>query len=330
MDATSHPSRRALLAGLGGIAAGAVGAQFLRGSPAEAAALRRPQLRANPPLLVPATGAWFGAYPGGDNIGPGAFEALARRPLDVVMRYESLDSVWPNVADRALIADGRWLAVCWSSRLRTAGTSATWADVAAGRYDALITAQARRLASAGPILVGYDNEMDGHLRIASSGPLSNYPAAFRHIRGIVKPIAPNVIWVWCPSGNNLTAAVADCYPGDAYVDWVCYDPYDPVLSKGGPLATYRPFPEWLASQGIGRGKPLGICETGFHRDLDESGDAGAWLAAVPAALARLDIKMWLWFNSTGGLGDTSIAPGSWAAGSLESMGAHALLKQPHW
>ena len=322
-----HPSRRAMLTGLGGVVTGAAGARYLgQASPAEATTCGPPQ-RA-PSLVAPPSGAWFGAYPGPDNAAPWAYEQIAGRKLDVVMRYEGLDGVWPNPADRALIAGGRWLSVCWSSRLRAGGT-ANWADVAAGRYDAQITAQARRLASVGPIWVGYDNEMDGIRRISASGPLSGYPAAYRRIQQIVKPIAPDVIWVWCPSGNNRTAAVADCYPGDGNVDWICYDPYDPTLSKASPLDTYQPFPAWLASQRIGLGKPLGISETGFHRDRDNATAAAEWINAVPAALSQLGIKMWIWFNSNGGLGDTSIAPGSPAAAALNDLSAVRMLRQPH-
>jgi hypothetical protein len=281
-------------------------------------------------MLLPPAGSWFGAYPGGGNARPDAYEAMAGRKLDVVMRYEALDSVWPNASDRALIAEGRWLSVCWSSRLRSTGKTATWADVAAGRYDAVIAAQARRLASVGPIWVGYDNEMDGAARIAASGPLWHYPAAFRRIRQIVKPIAPEALWIWCPTGGNRTPAVAACYPGDAYVDWICYDPYDPTLSKGGPLGTYQPFQAWLAREQIGVGKPLGICETGFHKDRDNADAAVAWLSAVPAVLTQLGIRMWLWFNSSGGLGDTSLAPTSPAASALRGIGIDPLLSQRHW
>jgi hypothetical protein len=327
MDANSYPTRRAMFTGLGGLAAGAVGARYLgRTTTAEAATCGPPP--PSPSLLVPQGGAWFGAYPGPDNAAPWAYEAMTGRKLDVVKRYEALDGAWPSPADRALIAEGRWLNVCWSSRLRSGGV-ASWADVAAGRYDAQITAQARRLASIGPVWVGYDNEMDGVVRIGASGPLPHYLPAFHRIQGIVKPIAPNVLWVWCPTGNNHTAAVIDCYPGDKNVDWIGYDPYDATLRKGGPLETYRPFPAWLASQGIGLGKPLGVLETGFHRDRDNVEAAAAWVNAVPAALSQLGIKMWLWFNSSGGLGDTSLAPATQAASALKNIAAVHMLKQPH-
>jgi hypothetical protein len=324
---TPHPSRRAMLVGLGSVATGLIAARYLQGSPAQA------QLRpAGPgkPIFVPSSGAWFGAYPGGGNISPAGYEAMTKRKLDIVMRYEALDGVWPNANDLALVADGRWLSVCWSSRLRATGTVATWADVAAGKYDAQITAQAHRLAAVGNIWVGYDNEMDGHARIAMSGPLSNYAAAYRHIQQIVRPIAPNVVWIWCPTGNNRTEEVAACYPGEDYVDWICYDPYDPTLSKGSPYSTYVPFRHWQRSTGVGIGKPLGICETGFQRSLDNSAAAASWIRAVPQAMADLHIRMWQWFNSYGGLGDTSIAPGSPAAAALQSIGTDPWFTPAHW
>ncbi len=314
---------------MSGVAA-AVGVQYLGGGRALAAASGRPVLRASPAKLIPAIGSWFGAYPGGGNANPGAYEAMAGRKLDVVMRYEALDGAWPNAADLGLVAAGRWLSVCWSSRLRRSGTVARWADVAAGDYDGLITAQARRVASLGPVWGGYDNEMAGVTRIAKSGPLSDSPAAYRRIQRIVRPIAPEVVWVWCPTGGNRTDAVARCYPGDDYVDWICYDPYDPNLRKGGPLATYAPFPAWLSDRRIGDSKPLGICETGFHRDLDGHAAAVDWVDAVPAALEKLGIRLWQWFNSSGGLGDTSIAAGSPVAAALRRIGAYPALSQPHW
>jgi len=310
------------------MAAGVAGAEYLRGAPAEAA-VALPDKRTWADILVPGYGSWFGAYPGPSNAAPGPYESIIGRKLDVVARYEALEDAWPTPADLALIKAGRWLCVCWSSRLNSMGASASWADVAAGRYDTAITAQAHRLASVGPIWVGYDNEMDGVVRISRSGPLAHYRAAYRHIHDIVHPIAPNVIWIWCPTGNNLTPAVAACYPGNGYVDWICFDPYDPTLSKGSPLAAYSHFPNWLASEGIGVRKPLGICETGFHRDLDGTRAAAAWMSAVPEALDQLNIKLWIWFNSYGGLGDTSLAPGSKAAVMLQSVGAAAVLARPH-
>ncbi len=335
MDATSLPSlnsqisRRTMLGSLGALAAGATGvagAQLIRPPAARAAVTKTARTWAD--ILVPGYGSWFGAYPGPGNAAPAPYESMVGRKLDIVSRYEALDGSWPTPTDLQLIKEGRYLAVCWSSRLK-AGGYATWKDVASGRYDAAIRAQAHRLASVGPLWVGYDNEMDGHVRIAYSGPLSYYRHAYWRIHSIVAPIAPNVIWMWCPSGNNMTPAVAAAYPGDWQVDWIGFDPYDPTLSKGGPLNAYRTFPNWLTKQGIGLRKPKGIFETGFQRAMDETPAAAAWVASVPNALEKLDIRMWIWFNSYGGLGDTSMAPGSRAASALGAVGARGVMKRPH-
>jgi hypothetical protein len=314
-----------MLGGLAAMAAGVGGATLSEGR-ARASVTATQKTWAE--MLVPGWGAWLGAYPGPGNAAPQPYESMIGRKLDVVSRYEPLDGAWPSSADLQLIREGRYLAVCWASRLK-AGGYATWKDVAAGRYDAAIRAQAHRLATVGPLFVGYDNEMDGHVRIADSGPLSHYKAAYTRIHSIVAPIAPKVVWVWCPSGNNMTPEVAAAYPGNWQVDWICFDPYDPALDKGGPLGAYRKFPNWLNKQGIGLHKPKGIFETGFHRTLDATPGAAAWMAEVPAALLALDIKMWIWFNSYGGLGDTSLAPGSRAASALGTLGAHGVMKRPH-
>ena len=317
-----------MLGGLAAAAAGATGAQLLTAGRARAATAHATRTWAD--LLVPGYGAWMGAYPGPGNAAPGPFESMIGRKLDVVSRYEALDGKFPSAADMQLIREGRYLAFCWSSRLNSSpGTYATWHDVAAGRYDAVIRAQAHRLASVGPVFVGYDNEMDGHVRTARSGPLSYYKAAYSRIHRIVAPIAPKVIWVWCPSGNNMTPEVAAAYPGNWQVDWICFDPYDPSLSKGGPLGAYKTFPNWLNRHGIGIHKPKGIFETGFQRTLDGTPGAAAWMAELPHALVTLNIRMWIWFNSYGGLGDTSIAPGSRAANALGTIGSHGAMRRPH-
>jgi hypothetical protein len=278
--------------------------------------------------LLPAPGtAWFGAYPGPGNALPGAFETLAGRRLDVFMRYYRLDAAWPTPSDITLAAAGRTLCVCWAARLAS-GTYPKWADIAAGRYDAQITAQAKRLAAFGrPVFAGFDNEMDGTLRIGNSGPLADYAAAYRRVVSICRPVAPKVAWCWVVTSFNHAGEVA-AYPGDEWVDWIGCDPYDATLAKGSPAKTYEPFMTWLAGQPFGRGKPVGIFETGVQGSPATDAAEAAWIAAVPAALSSLGYRMWLWFNSSGGLGNTQIVPGSQAAAALRAAGASAYFTQP--
>ena len=267
-------------------------------------------------LLQPVMGTGLlGAYPGAGNAPPSKFPA----PVQVVTRYERLDGNWPSAADVALMTAGQVLAVCWSSQL-AAGGAASWADIAAGKHDAAILAQAHRLAALpGPVFAGYDNEMDGATRIAASGPLVNYAAAYRHIHDLVAPVARNVAWCWVPQGGH-TAADAAIYPGDAYVDWIGFDEYDPTLAKGSPLAAWSPFVTWLRAQPFGHGKPLCLFETGVCATVPDAQRA-SWIEGIPAAAQHLGIQMVLWFSDSGTLGDTSIGAGTLSAAAFRSIGA---------
>ncbi len=279
--------------------------------------------------LIPAAGkAWFGAYPAAGNSDPPGFEAanMADRMLGVWQRYYAIDNPWPYSDDQTYVSQGRHLVVCWSTRL-AAGGYANWEDVTAGDYDSVMTDTANRIASWGqPVFVGLNNEFDGATVQANAGAGhggADYVPYFRHTVNLMRPIAPNIIWCWVPSGNNRNAATAAMYPGDDYVDWIGFDLYDSTLSKGSPSATYSPFRTWIDQQSFGSGKPLGIFETGIQNSQNESAKA-TWINLVPACMVDLDIRMWMWFNSSGGLGDTTITPGSASAAALANIGANSV------
>jgi hypothetical protein len=274
-------------------------------------------------LLQPASGGLFGAYPGPGNAAPSAFPA----PIQVVARYEKLDGNWPNAADLALMKAGQILAVCWSSQLSApARGSASWVDIAAGKHDAAIVAQAHRLAALpGPIFVGYDNEFDGQVRIAASGPVSGFVDAYRHIHGLVAPIARNVAWCWVPQGGH-TAEYASLYPGDDVVGWVGFDEYDATLAKGSPFLAWSPFIAWLEAQSFAKRKPVMLFETGVSASVPDAARA-KWIAAMPDAARQLGIALVMWFNSSGGLGDTSIRSATQSAAALHTVASAPFFTQ---
>lgn len=266
--------------------------------------------------------ALVGAYPAPAGGSPAAFETqIAGRQLGVVNRYEAFDDPsWPSAADQALMAQGRLIHYCWADRLK-AGGNATWTDIAAGKHDAQILAKARQLAPfAKSVLLGFDNEMDGHVRLAVPGnTVAQFAPAFRRIHSVAAAAIGGASWCWIPSGNN-PANQAAMYPGDDVVDWIGVDPYDETLAKGSPLATYEPFLNWLSGQSFGKGKRVGIFETGVDSNQPDAAIA-AWIEQVPAAVAELGYGLWDWFNSTGSLGNTAIIPGSRAAAAFAAAAA---------
>ncbi len=54
---------------------------------------------------------------------------------------------------------------------------------------------------------------------------ANYVTAWRHIYNVVKPIAPNVKFYWCPYLIPDVAGTSKFYPGSSYVDYVGFDAY---------------------------------------------------------------------------------------------------------
>lgn len=289
--------------------------------------------------------AWLGAYPGpGGDTPPATFEEMLNdRLLGVFSTYEALyawttGTGWENI--QTWVAEGRILAVDLSARIPASdgGGYAQWLDIANGVYDSELTTLAQDLGEWGqPFFMGFCNEFDGGTWQNNSGgsdPIANFVAAYQHLYNLMAPLAPNIVWVWGMSGNNLNTNTAAMYPGDEYVDWITADPYDETMSKGGsgepangPMATYQPFVEWLAAQSFGNGKPIGLFETGVDQSTTGStGDQNEaiWLENVPAALVALDIRMWIWFNSSGTLGNTAINPGSDSAAALATIGANAV------
>ncbi len=227
------------------------------------------------------------------------------------------------------------------------GIAYSYAAVTAGAYDSQMTAIASRARSMLPNawFLAFQPEPDISARVGY-GTGAQYIAAFQHVVNLFRAIcgqgagAGNVVTMWDISTPGATAAAF--YPGDAYADWICVDPYDPTLKKGSPEATYTPVITWLnsdplsatggAGSGGGHGKPLGINETGVDNTVPDATEA-AWIKAVPACLASLrttwgsQVQLWQWFNSGGTLGDTAITPGSESAAALAQIGASSFFNQ---
>ena len=305
------------------------------------------------PPFTPAAGAYFGAYPGAGDAAPNAgFESanMANRQLDVYMRYYAFSSgAFPAAADETLMAAGRY---GYFSLQNQFGSTYTikWAAVAAGSYDTQLNAIAAAIKAGGrKCFIGWENEPDDGGKIGTSGNVlgtaADYIAGFKHVAAVLRAGAPGLVsMTYVPYGP--TAAAAACYPGDLAADVLGVDPYDEHLSHGTALATYQPVITWLntdplavaggAGTGGGHGKPLGIFETGVDQPpANTDANVASWISGVPAALASLSsnygnaFRVWLWFNSSGTLGNCTIVPGSLSAAALAAIGANPFFNQPH-
>ena len=274
---------------------------------------------------VPGTALW-GAYPGGNNALPAEFvDTVSKRPLTPVTRYNAMDDETPSAADLALSAQGQLFRIAWSSRLK-AGGAALWGDVAAGKYDAAIAAHAKLYAQLGPCWANFETEPDGMVDIGRSGPIGNYAPAFERLYSIAAPLMPQAVWGICWTGDlaNESKMLTSWTPA-VPVKWVLADLYDATLSKGSPLKAWQPWADWTGEQKFSEGLATGLGETGVQPSAT-TGDArdqagAAWIAQMPAAAKELGFSMVEWFNSSGGLGNTALVPGSLMAQAYAGAGA---------
>lgn len=262
--------------------------------------------------LVPSCGALWGVYtkPTGSEGWAQPVTSLEQstgRTFDIVKRYHDWSNTggngqFPDKYEQALGANGqRLLDFSWVSNIYSTGGHVMWADIAAGKYDSsVILPEAARLkAWAQPVFMDFDHEMDGKTRTAN-GTTADYVAAYRHIHDVMaKASVTNVVWVWTPTGSmgNITR-IAAMYPGDAYVDWIGYDPYNfytcHSTSWQAPDVTFNRFYSWLMNNGHGN-KPFMLGEYG---SVATTTATGAWYGGVVPALKGLpNIKAVMEWNS---------------------------------
>ena len=109
-------------------------------------------------------------------------------------------------------------------------------------------------------------------------------------------------------GKNLQE-VAEFYPGDAYVDWMSYNPYNWAVCRGNAdwrsfSDVARPMYELLTTDArffdrSGQPKPILIGETATNEDPDDPARKAAWLRDMAEALeggTLPQIKAVIYFN----------------------------------
>jgi hypothetical protein len=175
-----------------------------------------------------------------------------------------------------------------------------WGDVADGRHDEDIVAVAEVIARSGLkmfLTVHHEPENDP----AEGGP-GEYVAMWRHVHDLVEttlaktPGGGDVVWVLNYQGhaNDASPEIVEAYyPGEAYVDWIAYNPYNWAGCHDD--AQWRSFEDVAAPMydlltsdarffdDSGMPKPLMIGETGTNEGPAPSQKA-EWLAAMADTL----------------------------------------------
>lgn len=218
------------------------------------------------------------------------FESTIGRRLAIRSYFVAWDEEFPNESHEADAAAGRTPLLAWYP-------PPDLAAVAAGDWDALISARAAAAAEFGrPLLVRFAAEFNGAWS-GVHGRQREFIAVWRHLVTAFRR-APNVRWVWCPYALRPTSAADDWrtyWPGGNYVDWVGMDGYNWGTSRA--WSSWESFAEIFGRlyADYRRRKPLMICEVA---SAELGGDKAAWIRDMHAALDGrfADVRALVWFD----------------------------------
>lgn len=240
-----------------------------------------------------------------------SLEQRLGRKFDIVTRYYGWEQLPPDGTDFKIRDGGRLQLIDLRARNFSKNTYVKWRDIANGRYDSYLRNVANRLKAYGkPFFFSFNQEPEQELERGSSvaGSAADYVAAFRHLHDVFREQnVDNAVWVWWIMGCMCHVSwYKNLYPGDSYVDWVSFDPYDFNTCNGSrpesPTQAIKPFYDWLNTNRLAAGKPWMLSE--FGSNGKQQGD---WYAGVAATVKRLPkLKAIISFNSNPGGCDTRV------------------------
>ncbi len=183
------------------------------------------------------------------------------------------------------------------------GGVASFADIAAGKYDGYFKKEADAIRGLGmTVMVRFAHEMNLLSSDWAAGKLGNtaagYAEAWRHIVTVFRTEgANNVKWVWAPNVDYGGRPFNQFYPGDEWVDYTALDGYNWGTSSGGSWQTFsKIFLSSYATITQLSSKPVIITETAAS---ETGGNKAAWIEetyfeTIPQKMPR--VAGVIWFN----------------------------------
>ncbi len=225
-----------------------------------------------------------------------ARESLIGRKYDIVHYYKDWNDSFPTPDEATLAGGGRFLFYNVINR-DFSGGGVCWGAIANGSQDDVIDAKAARLKAFGkPVFFSFAGEPESRLGTCNAstgkwGSASDFAAAWRHLHTrFVADGATNVVWVWDVMGYSGNYSLyPTLWPGDSYVDWVGWDPYNWYTCHNSSWkdfsATASSFYTWLgqnSSPGHAyNSKPYMLAEYGTREDPASNTRKDYWFRNEP-------------------------------------------------
>lgn len=227
-------------------------------------------------LLSPAADYWgvaINGVPGGVSQ-LNALDAEVGEAPSTLEWFQGWDESFPSQYVQTSWQRGALPLLTWESKPTVDSTPATsdpqysLSKILAGNFDSYLSTFAHSVAATGmPVVIRFDQEMNGNWYPWSEGVNGNAPGSFaatwQHVWDIFQTAGANkyVIWMWAVNRMDrlpkATPALGELYPGDQYVDLVGIDAYwryatDPPTFAGtfgktlGGLAALTTKPVFIA------------------------------------------------------------------------------------
>lgn len=250
--------------------------------------------------LVPLQGAWWGSN-------RESRESQVSRQFDIINHYHDWNDTFPTLAEQNLANGGRYLKLNFNGRdYSNDANNKNWCEIANGSQDENIRRIAGNIrAFAQKVFLSFHIEPEafdgwdctGHSGTPFTDPnngnrLFGQPAQFadawRHIHDVfAQQGVTNAVWVltYCCSSGSAAEAL---YPGDAYVDWIAWDPYNFYTCHNNAWTELvnktRVIYDWARTSHPGKYLMLGE----FNSQQPPVGDPnskGDWFRHIPADFA---------------------------------------------
>lgn len=250
--------------------------------------------------LVPASGVLWGAFTKfvQGKTGPEAladFETAVGRKFQIAHFYHQWNDAFPTTPEIQSANGGRLLFLNWKP-------TNSWTQIAAGAEDTAIDAAAVRAKNFGQkFFLTFHHEPEDQVG-TSFGTAADYASAYRRIHDrFVAAGATNVVWVWNVMGfSGWYSIYPALYPGDSYVDWIAWDPYNWAKCRNETWKTFSEivdsFYTYLDTNHPTKPRMLG--EYGSDDNTVATPTKADWFATVvPGLKSHPKIKAAVFFHS---------------------------------
>lgn len=238
-----------------------------------------------------------------------SFESMTGKTLSTILVYQAWEGDWKNFRSQWITnakQNGSMAMITWEPWNYSFGTyqyNYRLANITAGNFDTHIRNYAKAAkATNTDFYLRPMHEMNGNwypwAESVNGNKKGDYIKAWKHIVDIFRSEgATNAKFVWCPNVNySGSTPLAQVFPGDDYIDYICMDGYNWGNTNGGWQSFSTLFASTYNQITTLSTKPVIIGETA---SAEQGGNKANWITSAygPEIDTMPRIVLINWFNA---------------------------------